>query len=182
MLDEADTSARETELAGFFLHAAGNAFVHLRMLGGPEMAELCAGVEPMSRYPYPRFAALLAAVGKKVRDMDPILEELGVQMMTDWFHLGPGKGIVSSGLGFLKYQTGSEGYRSVVNGPAAAIGEFSLVDLDEGAGSARVRSTTPFPRPMERGVLIGGMRAPGDLAFVEVANAIDPSLFQIRFR
>jgi hypothetical protein len=151
------------------------------MLGGPEMEELCAGVEPMNRYPYVRFHALLDAVGRRLRDMDPVLEELGVQMMSDWYKLGPGKDVVSTGVGFLEYQTGSEGYRSVVDGPPLAIGEFALDQIDKKAGSARVRSTTPFPRSMERGVLIGGMRAPGDLAFVEVDNSRDASCFDIRF-
>ena len=141
-----------------------------------------AGVEPMGFYEYPRFAALLTAVEKRFRDMEPVLEELGVQMMTDWYEHGPGKQVVTSGVGFLKFQTGSEGYRSVVAGPPAAIGEFVLESLDETAGAARIRSTTPFPKTMERGILIGGMRAPGDLTYVDVDNSADPFVFDVAFR
>lgn len=182
MLDPNDERAREIELAGFFLHAAAGAFVHLRMLGGPEVEQLCAGVEPTGWYAYARFAALLGTVEKRFRDIDPVLEQLGVQMMSDWHALGPGKDIVKTGREFLEFQTSSQGYRSVVRGPEGAVGQFALETVDEAAGTARVRSTTPFPRSMELGVLLGGMRAPGDLTFVDVDNAADASLFQIQFR
>jgi hypothetical protein len=181
MLDASDARAREIELAGFFLHAAGHAFVHLRMLGGPDVEQLCAGVEPNGWYPSARFAALLGAVQKRFRDVDPVLEQLGVQMMSDWYSLGPGKGAVKTGVEFLKFQTSSQGYRSVVKGPDSAIGQFALDTLDEAAGTARVRSTTPFARSMELGVLLGGMRAPGDLTYVDVDNKADASVFEIRF-
>ncbi len=182
MLDPFDKRQAEIKLAGYFVDSVARAFVHLHMLGGPEIAELCAGVEPMGFYEYPRFAALLTAVEKRFRDMEPVLEELGVQMMTDWYEHGPGKQVVTSGVGFLKFQTGSEGYRSVVAGPPAAIGEFVLESLDEAAGAARIRSTTPFPKTMERGILIGGMRAPGDLTYVDVDNSADPFVFDVAFR
>jgi hypothetical protein len=182
MADPADTLHNEIRLAGFFLQAAARAFVHLRMLAGPEMEAMCAGVEPMGSCEYERFATILARVAKRFRDMDPVLEQLGIQMMTDWYEHGPGKSAVSSGVGFLRFQTGSEGYRSVVSGPASAVGDFTLESLDLAVGKARVRSSTPFPRAMERGVLIGGMRAPGDLAYVAVDNAADASAFDVTFR
>jgi len=171
----------EAQVAGFFLHAAVGAFVHLRMLGGPQAEELCLGVDPTSFYPLARITTVLEAVRLRHGDMEPVLEQLGIQMMTDWYHHGPGKGLISSGLGFLHFQTGSQGYRSVVRGPDALIGEFALQTCDEKGGTAVVRSTTPFPKPLERGVLLGGMRAPGDLAFVDVENVKDPSTFEIRF-
>ena len=178
--------ARQTDikidLAGYFVASVARAFVHLHMLGGDEVGELLAGVEPMEFYPYPRFVAVLAAVQKRFRDMDPVLEELGIQVMADLYAHGPGKQLVTTGVGFLKFQTGSEGYRSVVTGPAEVTGDFVLEALDEKAGTARVRSTTPFPKAMERGVLIGGMRAPGDLTYVEVDNAADPLVFHVTFR
>lgn len=181
-MDPSDSRQAETKLAGYFVDSVARAFVHLHMLGGPEVAELTAGVEPMTFYPYPRFAALLKAVEKRFRDMDPVLEQLGIQMMSDWYEHGPGKQVVTTGVGFLRFQTGSEGYRSVVSGPAEAIGEFTLEALDEAAGTARVRSTTPFPKTLERGVLIGGMRAPGDLTYVDVDNSADPQVFDVTFR
>lgn len=65
-------------------------------------------------------------------------------------------------------------YRSVVKGPPERVGDFALEALDRERGYARVRSSTPFPRAMERGVLAGGMRGPGDLAYVEVTNPTAP--------
>ncbi|MBS2018511.1 MAG: hypothetical protein JST00_36940 [Deltaproteobacteria bacterium] len=182
MMDPSDPRLADVKLAGYFVASVAQAFVHLRMLGGPEVETLCAGVEPTGHYPYPRFAALLATVEKRFKDMEPVLEQLGMQMMTDWYEHGPGKGIVTRGVGFLEFQTGSQGYRSVVSGPDSAIGAFTLVALDEKAGTARLKSTTPFPKTMERGILVGGMRAPGDLTYVDAINAPDPQVFDVTFR
>lgn len=182
MVEPQDARAQEPKVAGIFLHAAGRAFVHLHVLGGPEVDALCAGVEPMVFYPHARFAALLASVRARFSDMDPVLEQLGIQMMKDWYELGPGKSLVDSGVGFLRFQTGSQGYCNVVEGPVEAIGRFALVALDEASGTARVHSSTPFPRAMERGVLLGGMQAPGDLAYVRVDNAANASVFEVLFR
>jgi hypothetical protein len=89
---------------------------------------------------------------------------------------------VKRAVDFLHYQTGSNGYHSVVRGPADKVGAFALESLDEAAGRAIVRSTTVFDRTIERGVLIGGLETAGDLAFVEVDNSTDPSVYRIRFK
>lgn len=172
----------EIQVAGYFVASVARAFVDLRMLGGPEMEALISGIDPMGRYPYPKFTAVLGAVEKRFKDMEPVLEQLGIQMMTDWYEHGPGKSVVSRGVGFLEFQTSSQGYNSVVVGPESVIGSFTLEALDEAAGTARVKSTTPFPKTMERGVLIGGMRAPKDLTYVDVDNSKDPQIFEVTFR
>lgn len=182
MFEPIEKHHEEVGLAGYFVASVAQVFLHLRMLGGEQVEELLVGVEPTGFYPYPRFLALLTAVAKRFRDMDPVLEQLGMQLMADWYEHGPGKQQVTSGVGFLKFQTGSAGYRSVVQGPPAAVGEFTLEAIDEQAGTARVRSTTPFPKAIERGILLGGMRAPGDLTFVDVDNAADPLVFNVTFR
>jgi serine/threonine protein kinase len=56
-----------------------------------------------------------------------------------------------------------------------------LEALDEARGTARMRSTTPFDRTMERGVLLGGIGLAGDLPHVLVDNAADPSVFEVVF-
>jgi hypothetical protein len=172
----------DIELGGVLLLAAGQALVHLRVLEGAWVEELSSGVDQGSYYPYSRFATLLAAAEERHKDVEPVLTELGIQMMKDWYNFGPGKSLVTSGVGFLHHQTGSEGYRSIVRGPESLVGHFRLAALDEKAGTARVESTTPFPKSMERGVLLGGMRAPGDLVFVSVDHRADTSSFDVRFR
>ena len=61
------------------------------------------------------------------------------------------------------------------------MGSFNLVKLDHMARYAVIHSTTPFNKDLERGVIIGGMTAPGDLDLVDVRNDGDEELFVIEF-
>ena len=53
--------------------------------------------------------------------------------------------------------------------------------LDEKEGKARIHSTTPFNKDQERGVIIGGMTAPGDLDYIDVKNEENSHIFEIEF-
>jgi len=171
----------EIATSGIFLLSFASASLNLRILAGPEVEELVKDIAPDGWYPQSRFNTALSAVSQRFTNFGPALERIGEEMMRLWYTQGPGAQIVKTGVEFLRFQTGSEGYRSVVRGEPSAIGDFALEHLDEAKGVARVRSTTPFDRTMERGVLIGGMRLPGDLVFVGVDNSADPSVFEIRF-
>jgi len=100
---------------------------------------------------------ILNIVKEKYSDSAPIFEQIGIEMMNLWFSYGPGKKIIKRGIDFLRFQTSSEGYYSVIRGKPDQSGEFSLLSLDEEKGTAVVRRTTHFNRDMERGVLIGGL-------------------------
>jgi hypothetical protein len=168
----------ESEVLGVFVASFFRACVHLNILMGDEVAAL-GDVKPDEWLPAARFTDAFASLDRRFRNFEPIKERIGIEMMRLWYEFGPGRKIVRRGVDFLHYQTGSEGYHSVVRGPAGQIGAFTLEALDEAGGRARVRSTTPFDRSMERGVLIGGMQVAGDLAYVAVDNAADPDLFEI---
>lgn len=168
------------ELLGVFVHSFARACVNLQILGSSEVDALLA-IPPESWVPGERFSATLASIARRFDDPAPILERVGEEMMVLWYEHGPGRQLVHGGMEFLRFQTGSEGYRSVVRGPEEALGSFTLEHLDPASGRARVRSTTPFDRTMERGVLIGGMKLAGDLVYVDVDNSGDPSVYEIRF-
>ena len=104
-----------------------------------------------------------------------------MEMMSNWYHYGPGKEIVKTGVDFLRFQSGAQGYASVVKGPREHVGAFELVELDEANGTALVHSTTPLSRDSERGVIIGGMLAPGDIDYIDVTNTDDPDYFHVEF-
>jgi hypothetical protein len=104
-----------------------------------------------------------------------------MEMMLGWYHYGPSKEIIERGVDFLRFQTGSQGYASVVKGPEKLVGSFNLEYLDEEAGRAKITSTTPFNKDQERGVIIGGMTAPGDLDYIDVKNEKNPQVFEIEF-
>lgn len=169
------------ELLGIFLRSFASACVNLKLLMGDKADALIAS-EPVAWYPAHRFLEAVRSIEGRFPNPEPIKERLGIEMMTLWYEQGPGRSIVSRGVDFLRFQTGSNGYHSVVRGPADEVGDFSLVGLDEGAGRAEVRSSTAFDRTIERGVLIGGLTRAGDLSYVDVDNSADSSTFHIRFK
>ena len=118
---------------------------------------------------------------KHYENPKPILEKVGAEMMFSWYSLGPGKEIIKRGVDFLHFQSGSEGYASVVRGPEEGVGSFKLMEIDEKEGNALIYSTTPFDKNLERGVIIGGMSAPGDLSYINVDNDEDAQRFRIEF-
>ena len=172
---------RQLELLGIFLQSFGNACVNLKLLFGGQAEPLLAS-SPEAWYPASRFLDAVRSIEARFPDPEPIKERLGIEMMKLWYERGPGRNIVARGVDFVRFQTSSNGYHSVVRGPASAVGEFALETLDETAGRATVRSTTAFDRTMERGVLIGGMQLAGDLEYVDVDNSGDPSVFHLRFK
>lgn len=170
------------EVSGVFLLSIARACVSLRVLAGREWDDILSRTQPDRWYPSQDFHRAMDRVIGRFRDPDPVLERVGEEMMRAWYTLGPGNQLAPRGVDFLSFQASSRGYRSLVRGEEAEVGGFTLEELDETGGRARVRSTTPFPRPLERGVLRGGTLAAGDLDFVSVTNTADPSVFEIRFR
>lgn len=135
--------------------------------------------EPDTWYPLEEPQKLLRRVFQ-YKNHGSILEQIGMEMMKGWYHHGPGKGLIFSGLDFLKFQTSSKGFRSVIKGPPERTGNFDLTDLDEAGGTASINSSTVFPRELERGVLLGGLGLTGELLYYEV-NASHADRFDIYF-
>lgn len=169
------------ELSSIFLLSFGRACVNLQALTGGELDHLLAGVEESQWVDAAVFFKVLALVESRFANFEPILERIGAEMMKLWYEFGPGRSIVRKAVDFLHFQTGSGGYASVVRGPGESTGSFSLASLDEESGTAVVRSTTPFSRAMERGVLLGGLQLSGDALYVDVNNSTDPNEFHISF-
>lgn len=135
---------------------------------------------PNAWYSFDEFVQLLELT-KRYTNSGTVLQQLGAEMMRAWYHQGPGRTLISSGVDFLTLQTSSAGFLSVIAGPPELVGSFILEQLDEEAGVARVRSTTICPREMERGVLMGGLGLIGDLLYYTVDNTRDADVFEISF-
>lgn len=170
------------EISGVFLLSLGRAAVNLRVLAGAEWENVLGATEPGGWYPKALFMDALEVAVKRFRDPEPVLERVGFEMMNLWYEEGPGRATVRSGPEFLRFQVGSAGYRSLVRGRDEETGAFALESIDEAAGTALVTSTTPFPRALERGVLLGGIQLGGNVDFVSVTNERAPSRFEIVFR
>jgi hypothetical protein len=169
------------EIHGSLFAGYTQACINLKIVVGKKAAQVVEGIRPDLWYRLEGWQKLGELVTNAYDDPAPIMEQVGVEMMKSWYLNGPGRNLIARGAEFLKFQTGSDGYRSVVKGPPSIIGDFSLVHFDENKGEAVILSTTPFNRDMERGVIIGGMQAPGDLIYVDVDNSGDRNRFLITF-
>ena len=171
----------KTQILGALFLSFGQACVNFKFLIVEEIHFL-KQIRADEWYPLEKFLHILNIVREKYSDPAPVFEQIGIEMMNQWYAQGPGKKIIRKGTDFLQFQTSSQGYYSVIRGRPEKIGDFSLLSLDEKNGTAVVKSTTPFDRDMERGVLIGGLRATKDLLYVNVDNSEDRDNFLIRFR
>ena len=169
------------EVSGALMQGFTQAGIKLKIITRKKENSFFTNFIVSNWYPIKDWQKLQEIVSKEYADPAPILEKVGIEMMSLWYHHGIGSELVKSGVKFLYFQTSSNGYYSVVRGPSSKIGEFKLVGIDKNAGTAIVHSTTPFNRDMERGVLIGGMKAPGDLNYVDVNNDEHRDYFEIKF-
>lgn len=173
--------ANKLEVFGATIHGFTQACINLNIVAGSNARSLTSDIDITGWYPFDQLRECENVVIEHYEDHEVILERVGIEMMLSWYRLGPGKEIIERGVDFLHFQSSSEGYSSVVRGSEEVVGTFELMEIDEKEGKALIRSTTPFNKNLERGVIIGGMSAPGDLVFINVENDDDEYIFKIEF-
>lgn len=179
LLDDApDTGVR---IRGPLYLAFAQACVNLNYFIDEQSRATLAAIQPDQWYPLDLYLHLLKVVANDYVDPAPILERVGGEIVRIWATMSADEHHVRRGIDFLHFQTSSEGYYSLVQGNAEQIGTFELREIDERAGRAVVYSTTPFPKDLERGILIGGLQAMGDTSYIDVDNTQDPNTFVIEF-
>lgn len=170
------------EVFGSLLDGFAQACINLGIVAGLEAKELVSNINPSEWYPLEHFYKVQQFILQYYDDSSEILETVGTTMMNGWYHHGPGKDLVIDGPDFLKFQSGSDGYLSVIRGPNEIVGRFELLYIDRENGTAKIHSTTPFDRDLERGVILGGVSAPGDVDFITVENQSESDdIFNIRY-
>jgi hypothetical protein len=176
-----EDEASEPVVHGALMAGFAQACVNLNIVAGRRAAALLSDLDVGRWYPLAKWFELERMVGDSYSNVEPIRLKLGIEMMTLWYHRGPGRSLIHSGAEFLHFQTGSNGIASVIRGPREAVGSFDLAEFDAARGRAVIHSTTPFDRKIECGVLIGGVLAPGDIDYVDVTNAGDPNRLVVEF-
>lgn len=174
-------SEKELKVFGATLQGFAQACINLNIVAGAKADRIIKDIDVNSWYPYERLQVIERIVIESYENFEPILERVGMEMMLGWYNFGPGKKIIKKGIDFLEFQSGSQGYASVVVGDEDLVGSFNLVEIDNVEGKAIIHSTTPFNKNLERGVIIGGMTAPGDLDYIDVNNDEDQLYFRIQF-
>lgn len=178
---EGGTDTAEPVVHGALMAGFAQACVNLNIVAGRRATALMADIDVGRWFPLAKWLELEQMVGESYSNVAPIRLKLGIEMMTLWYHYGPGKTLIHRGADFLHFQTGSNGIASVIRGPREVVGSFDLEEFDGEAGRAVIRSTTPFDRKIECGVLIGGVLAPGDVSYVDVTNEGDPNRLVVEF-
>ena len=174
-------SKKELKVLGATIQGFAQACINLNIVAGSRADDIIRNIDVNSWYPFERLQMIEKIVIESYDNTEPILERVGMEMMLGWYNFGPGKEIIKKGIDFLDFQTGSQGYASVVIGPEELVGSFKLEEIDDINGKALIHSTTPFNKDLERGVIIGGMTAPGDLDYIDVNNDEDKHYFRIQF-
>lgn len=172
---------KELQVLGALLQGYTQACLNLNIVAGSKVTGQLSDINITEWYPLSRWVELEKVVLQSYKTASPIMVRVGMEMMFAWYNFGPGKQLIKNGADFLHFQTGSQGYVSVVRGDINDVGNFELEFVYPYEGLARVHSTTPFNRSMECGVLIGGMLAPGDLDYVDVVNNRDADYLEIEF-
>lgn len=169
------------EVFGSLILGYSEACKNLHIIACGHALKLMKDIKFNGWYPLNTFLELEKIITTNYYDPRPIMEKIGFNMMSNWYHNGPGKNIIKTGVDFINFQTGSQGYRNVVKGSPLIIGDFKLESINENRGIAIVKSTTPFNRDMERGVLYGGISAPDDIGHLVIKNDEDIDTFKIKF-
>jgi len=171
---------KNLHVSGAILEGFLKASIKLNIIAGTHAAAI-ENIDPAQWYPMESLLDLQQVVSDNYKHAGPIFEKIGQAMMTSWYHLGPGKELIRTGADFLHFQSGPSGYRSIVAGPEDSVGNFNLIEIDEIKGLAKIHSTTPFNKDLEKGIILGGMSAPGDLDYIHVSNSEHQDYFVIRF-
>ncbi len=172
---------KELKVFGATVHGFAQACINLNIVAGSKASSLISDIDINEWYPFERLREIERIVIESYENASPIMERVGIEMMFSWYKYGPGKNIIKKGVDFLYFQTDSEGYASVIKGPEELVGTFKLLEIDEENGKALIHSTDPFNKDMERGIIIGGMSAPGDLDYIDVKNDEDEHYFKMEF-
>jgi hypothetical protein len=180
-LEQSEHKEDALKVFGALIQGYAQACLNLNIVAGKQATETFTDIDVMNWYPLSKWTELEKMVVQSYEKANAIMVRVGIEMMTAWYNYGPGKELIKNGVDFLHYQTGSQGYESVVQGPRELVGAFELTSFEPEKGKALIQSTTPFNRKMECGVLIGGLSAPGDLDYVEVTNYNNPDYLEIEF-
>ena len=128
---EPEPMVHGTLMAGF-----AQACINLKIVAGRQAGELLADLDVTEWYPLRRWVQLEQMIGVTYQQVDPIRLKLGIEMMSLWYHRGPGREVIRRGADFLHFQTGSTGIVSVIRGPRELVGSFVLREFDAAAGRA----------------------------------------------
>ena len=125
-------------LAGF---SAGGGWVIVPPQGG--LALDVGQIDPTAWYPYSMLTDTLHTVENTFSASGNIFFRAGINFLRIWYHEGPGRTLIHSGLDWLYANQVSGGYNTVARGGSKdEIGWCNLQSIDEQARRYRMRNFT----------------------------------------
>lgn len=174
---------KELKVKGSTIQSFSNICINLDYFAEPELLGYIKDVkDPNKWYPFRILKDLFNLIEEKYSNPSVFFEQIAEETMRIWFENGEGKDIIESGVDFLRYQSGSEGYWSMVKGPEDKIGRFHLKELDEKNGTAILIDTSPFHYAYTKGIISGGMKGGGDIKSVKIGYEEESKTFHVSFK
>lgn len=165
----------EARVLGMTLLSFYRACTNLDYIIGTEMKAKLESVKPEGWYPFDWLCELESSILGAYRNPDPALRRIGEEMMYLWRESVE----LESGVEYLELQRECRGMHQTVQGPEAVIGRFELIEHDPQQCRAVLKSTTPFQKALEEGIISGGMKAFGDVTNLEIEY--DEPFFRVKY-
>jgi signal transduction histidine kinase len=164
------------EVSGAFLLGLVQSFYNLHILPHDGMALELDYIEPEEWYPYSMLMETLETIEKTFPTSSSIFFRAGIHFLHIWYHHGPGKTMIHSGLDWLYANSDSQGYNSVVRGgDKNEIGWCLLKSIDEKLGIAVYENVMALSLDYVKGVFYGGCILFDDMEFVTVEGESVPN-------
>lgn len=180
-MDTTDPTATAPHVRGGVVLAFAEAFCQLHLLAADDVATLLHAVHVQGWYPLATVQQLFTMVQEQYVLSPPILERVGMEFITSLARFSEWRSLFKTGLTFLQAHTEAKFYANLVQGNPRDIGALTLVQVNEAAGTAVMRSTTPFSKNLERGVLLRGLQLTHSFDHVQVENSVDEQVYHIAF-
>ena len=177
-MDKTDSKAgliQKGEISGAFLVGVFYAFSDNNLIPEDAFPFNVNEISPQEWYPFDYFFKTLEVVEKEIPDADNIMFWAGVNFLNIWYHHGPGKELISSGLDWIYANSESGGYNSVARGGSPdEIGWCRITDIDVEKGYVIYENFSPFHSDFLRGLFYAGCILFDDMEYVTVETIANP--------
>jgi len=157
------------EIAGSFLLGLVTSFHDMNILPPNILPFDIENLDPTAWYPYDYLIDTIKVIEDTIPQSDGVLFRAGVNFLHIWYHHGPGKELIFSGLDWLYANQESGGYNTVVRGGSPKeIGWCKILEMNEDAGLVVYENVMPIMGEYLKGIFYGGCLLFNDMAYVTV--------------
>lgn len=170
-----ENSMQKGEISGAFLLGIVYSFTENNLIPQDAFSFNTNEILPQEWYPFDYFFKAIEVVEREIPVADNIMFWAGANFLNIWYHHGPGKELISSGLDWIYANNDSGGYNSAVRGGTPdEIGWCRITDIDVEKGYVIYENFNPFHSEFLRGVFYAGCILFNDMEYVTVETITNP--------